>query len=123
MYAMITGLNYAAGKTPTVLLGLSRQPTQPTGKAQRGLRFPVLNAGISLLTICGKTGMDYDNELFCTPSEDRKTVTLTIKSVTPIGVREMVRLLALFIKHQLEENGITYDDAAIKPLYRVKKLE
>ncbi len=62
-------------------------------------------------------------ELQCSPSKDRKKVTLTIISDDDeIGVQTMIRVLANFIKQQIESNKISFEEVAIKDTDKARKI-
>ncbi len=67
---------------------------------------------------------DYEYTLDCIPSEDAKLVTIEIRSKTKrIGVREMIKVLANFLKQQIDENDIRFDSVEVSKNDVVKKVQ
>jgi hypothetical protein len=57
--------------------------------------------------------MGYNLE--CKAYDDGKRVVIEITSEEKFGVREMIKVLAHFMKQQIESNNITFESCKIEP--------
>lgn len=49
-------------------------------------------------------------------TEGRRKVVITVTSeIENIGVQNMIRVLAQYLKHLIDENGLSFDEVSIKP--------